>query len=54
MGVPEEFRVKMATTKGDFTIEIHRDWAPRGAGHSYQLVRAGYFDDARFFRVVPN
>jgi len=54
MEVPEEFRVKRATTKGDFTIEIHRDWAPRGAGHFYELVRAGYFDDSRFFRVVPN
>ena len=51
---PATFRVKMATSSGDFTIEAHRDWAPRGADRFYNLVRAGFFDDSRFYRIVPN
>jgi peptidyl-prolyl cis-trans isomerase A (cyclophilin A) len=35
-------------------VEVHRDWAPIGADHFYELVKSGYFDGARFFRVVPN
>jgi cyclophilin family peptidyl-prolyl cis-trans isomerase len=49
---PEEFRVRMETTKGPIVIEVHRDWAPRGADRFYNLVRFGYYDDTRFFRVV--
>jgi len=48
------FRVKFSTTKGDFTIEAHREWAPRGADRLYDLVQAHYFDDSRFHRVVAN
>jgi peptidyl-prolyl cis-trans isomerase A (cyclophilin A) len=51
---PELYRVKFATTKGDFTVEVHRDWAPIGADHFYALVRSGFFTNAPFFRVVPN
>jgi peptidyl-prolyl cis-trans isomerase A (cyclophilin A) len=51
---PELYKVKFATTKGDFTIEVHRDWAPIGADHFYALVRSGFFNGASFFRVVPN
>src|SRR5262249_45052632 len=43
---------KMATTKGDFTIEVNRDWAPVGADRFYNLVKLGYFTDVAFFRVV--
>ena len=50
---PAEFRVRIATTKGDFSLEIHRDWAPAGVDHFYALLRARYFDNSRFFRVVP-
>jgi peptidyl-prolyl cis-trans isomerase A (cyclophilin A) len=32
---------------------VHRDWAPIGADHFYELVKSGYFDGCRFFRVVP-
>jgi len=35
-------------------IEVHRDWAPLGADRFYNLVKNGFFDNARFFRVVPN
>jgi homoserine O-acetyltransferase len=50
---PEVFRVKFETTAGSFVIEVHRDWSPHGADRFYELVRAKYFDDSRFFRVVP-
>jgi homoserine O-acetyltransferase len=50
---PEVFRVKVETTAGNFVIELHRDWSPHGADRFYELVRDGYYDDSRFFRVVP-
>ena len=49
---PPTYKVKMSTTKGDFVIEVHRDWAPLGADRFYNLVKMGYFTDAAFFRVV--
>ena len=50
---PDVFKVRIETSKGSFVIETHRDWAPRGADRLYNLVRAGFFDDSRFFRVRP-
>jgi peptidyl-prolyl cis-trans isomerase A (cyclophilin A) len=52
--VPAVFRVIFTTSKGPFTVEVHRDWAPNGGDRFYELVKSGFFDDARFFRVVPN
>jgi peptidyl-prolyl cis-trans isomerase A (cyclophilin A) len=49
---PSQFHVRLETTKGAIVIEVHRDWAPRGADRFYELVTSGYFDDNRFFRVV--
>ena len=49
-----DFKVLMATSKGDITIEVHRDWAPIGAQRFYDLVQSGFYDNARFFRYVPN
>jgi peptidyl-prolyl cis-trans isomerase A (cyclophilin A) len=51
---PATYRVRFETTKGTFVVEVHRDWAPRGADRFYNLVRAGYFDDVAFFRVIDN
>lgn len=49
---PDTFKVRFTTTKGDFVIDVHRDWAPLGADRFYNLVRFGFYDDERFFRVV--
>jgi peptidyl-prolyl cis-trans isomerase A (cyclophilin A) len=49
---PDSFRVRFATTKGDFVVEVHRAWAPRGADRFYNLVRSGFYDGVRFFRVM--
>ncbi len=50
---PETFRVRVETTRGAFVLAVTRAWAPVGADHFYNLVRAGYYDDSRFSRVVP-
>lgn len=49
---PDSFKVAVETSKGNFTILAHRDWAPRGVDRFYHLVKLGYFDDTRFFRVL--
>ena len=51
---PELFNVRIETSKGNFLIEVHRQWSPHGVDHFYNLVRAGYYDDSRFYRVVPD
>jgi peptidyl-prolyl cis-trans isomerase A (cyclophilin A) len=50
---PAVFKARFSTTAGDFAVEVHREWAPRGADRFYNLVRSGYFTNAAFFRVVP-
>ena len=50
--VPEVFRVKFETSQGDFIVEAHRDWAPRGVDRFHELLRMRYFDQGRFFRVI--
>jgi cyclophilin family peptidyl-prolyl cis-trans isomerase len=49
---PELFDVRLETSKGAIVIEVHRNWSPHGADRFYNLVCAGYYDDARFFRVI--
>jgi peptidyl-prolyl cis-trans isomerase A (cyclophilin A) len=51
---PEVFQVNLDTSKGPVVIEVHRAWAPIGADHFYNLVKTGFYDDSRFFRVVRN
>ena len=48
---PAVFKARIQTSKGDFVIEAHRDWAPIGVDRFYNLVRAGFFDDSRFYRI---
>ena len=49
---PDLFQAKFETSKGDFVIAVHRDWSPNGADRFYNLVRSGYYDGVRFFRVL--
>jgi peptidyl-prolyl cis-trans isomerase A (cyclophilin A) len=51
---PGTYRVRFETTKGPFVVEVRRAWAPTGADRFYNLVRAGYYDDVAFFRVISN
>ena len=50
---PEVYKARFTTTKGDFVVEVHRDWAPNGADRFYNLVKNGFYNDTAFFRVVP-
>src|SRR5579859_7772818 len=50
---PATYKVKFTTTKGDVIIQVTRAWAPMGADRFYNLVRAGFYKDAAFFRVIP-
>ncbi len=52
-GAGKDFKVKFETTKGDIVIQVHPAWAPKGAARFRELVKAGFYDGARFFRVVP-
>ncbi|HWC97559.1 MAG TPA: peptidylprolyl isomerase [Candidatus Sulfopaludibacter sp.] len=51
---PATFQVRLETTKGNVLLELHRDWSPHGVDRFYELVRAGYYDDNRIFRVVKD
>src|SRR5579871_6398672 len=51
---PAVYKAQFTTTKGDFVIEVHRDWAPLGADRFYNLVKNGFYDNVAFFRVVPD
>ena len=50
---PETYKAKFVTTKGEFIIEVRRNWSPNGADRFYNLVKNGFYDDMAFFRVVP-
>lgn len=49
---PDQFTARLVTTKGNIDIEVHREWAPRGADRFYTLIREGYYQDVAFFRVI--
>ena len=51
MAAPNEFKVRLDTTKGAIVIDVHRDWAPNGVDRFYELVTSGYYDNAAFFRI---
>jgi peptidyl-prolyl cis-trans isomerase A (cyclophilin A) len=50
---PATFKVKFDSSAGPFVVEVTRAWAPNAADHFYTLVKNGFYDEARFFRVVP-
>ena len=49
---PDVFKAKLDTSAGAVVIEVHRDWSPLGADRFYNLVKYGFYDDCRFFRVL--
>ena len=49
---PATFKANFDTSKGTFVIKVNRDWAPLGADRFYNLVKNGFYDDVRFFRVI--
>jgi peptidyl-prolyl cis-trans isomerase A (cyclophilin A) len=51
---PDVFRAAFTTTKGDFTIEVYRNWSPLGADRLYQLLKSGFYNDNCLFRVQKN
>jgi peptidyl-prolyl cis-trans isomerase A (cyclophilin A) len=50
---PDTFVVRFTTSRGPFDVQFIRAWGPRGVDRVYYLVRSGYYDGARFFRVLP-
>ena len=50
---PASYKAAFDTSAGKFVITVHRAWAPNGADRFYNLVKNGFFDETRFFRVVP-
>src|SRR6201988_5032547 len=49
---PPTYKVTFDTSKGPFVVEVHRDWAPNGADRFYNLVKNGFYNNTRFFRVI--
>jgi peptidyl-prolyl cis-trans isomerase A (cyclophilin A) len=49
---PATFRARFETSQGPLVIEVHREWAPLGADRFYTLVKGGFYDGVRFFRVL--
>src|ERR1044072_3185644 len=49
---PATYKARFDTTKGVFVIEVTRAGAPKGAHRFSNLVKNGFYDNARFFRVV--
>jgi peptidyl-prolyl cis-trans isomerase A (cyclophilin A) len=49
---PATYKAKFDTSKGVFVVDVRRDWAPNGADRFYNLVKNGFYDNVRFFRVI--
>jgi peptidyl-prolyl cis-trans isomerase A (cyclophilin A) len=49
---PATYKARFDTSKGPIVIEVRRDWAPNGADRFYNLVKNGFYDNTRFFRVI--
>ncbi|HMN07719.1 MAG TPA: peptidylprolyl isomerase [Gemmatimonadaceae bacterium] len=49
---PDTVVLDMKTSEGAIAIELIREWAPHGVDRFYNLARAGFFDDSRFYRVI--
>ena len=50
---PDTFKVKFEASNGNFVVEVTRKWSPNGADRFHQAVKEGFFNECRFFRVLP-
>ena len=50
---PERIRVRMETTKGNFTLELFNE-TPQHRDNFVRLVREGFYDGILFHRVIKN
>lgn len=51
---PDKYKVEFETSKGNFVVEVVREWAPNGADRFYNLVKLGFYDGVRFHRAIDN
>jgi peptidyl-prolyl cis-trans isomerase A (cyclophilin A) len=51
---PATYKVKFDTSVGTFVVQVTREWAPNGADRFFNLVKNGFYNEARFFRAIPN
>lgn len=49
---PDSFRARFDTSQGSFVIAVEREWAPLAADRFYNLVKNGFYNESRFFRVL--
>jgi peptidyl-prolyl cis-trans isomerase A (cyclophilin A) len=49
---PAVYKVNFDTSRGPFVVEVHTEWAPFASARFIELVRNGFYDNDRFFRVV--
>jgi peptidyl-prolyl cis-trans isomerase A (cyclophilin A) len=49
---PDQYQARFDTSKGSFVIAVTREWAPLAADRFYNLVKNGFYNDSRFFRVL--
>jgi len=49
---PDDYKVEFVTSRGNFVVQVHRDWAPLGADRFYNLVKSDFYDGVRFFRAI--
>lgn len=47
------YTVEFECSNGTFVVECFSDWSPVGVAHFIEVIEAGVYDQARFFRVVP-
>jgi cyclophilin family peptidyl-prolyl cis-trans isomerase len=51
---PPSYTARFETSKGNFDIEVIREWSPQAADRLYQLLTHHFYDNTLFYRVVPN
>ena len=51
---PEIYKTEFITSRGNFTVEVYRAWAPLAADRFYQLIKTGYYNNCLVFRAIKN